>query len=80
MRRRRFNFQPSIVKLALVVVSSEEVEALWRRPFSTVANFKLRVNLDVILEELWSALDVRRVFTKKPGWKPLLDQPLVLTR
>ena len=53
---------PSIVKLALVVVSSEEVEALWCRPFSTVASFKLRVNLDVILEELWSALDVRRVF------------------
>eukprot|EP01125_Pyxidicula_operculata_P000258 TRINITY_DN10337_c0_g1_i1.p1 TRINITY_DN10337_c0_g1~~TRINITY_DN10337_c0_g1_i1.p1 ORF type:complete len:429 (+),score=88.87 TRINITY_DN10337_c0_g1_i1:84-1289(+) len=57
----------------------EHVDALARRPNSVVISCYQELGLDYLLERIWDALGLVRVYTKKKGCPPSFADPLVLT-
>lgn len=62
------------------MLSVEEVDALARQPMSVVISVKSKLNLDGLVDRLWSELDLRRIYTKKKGMFPDFADPMVMTR
>ena len=62
-------------------VTIEDVDRLAREPNSVVisASPALRLNLDRLVERMWEALRLTRVYTKKRGAPPDLVEPVVMT-
>ena len=60
-------------------ISIEEVNELSREPKSVVISCNMNLNLDYLIEKIWEALEIVRVYTKKPGSHPDLSEPLILT-
>lgn len=58
----------------------EEVDRLSQLPHSLVISSGKRWNLDLLVEEIWSALDLVRVYTKRRGEDPNLSEALVLSQ
>lgn len=61
-------------------ISIEEVDRLARQPNSIVVSCNMKLNLDYLLEALWDALQLIRVYTKKPGAPPDFDDGLILRK
>jgi len=61
------------------VCTIEHVDALARRPNSVVISCNLELGLEYLLEMIWEALGLVRVYTKKKGCPPSFAEPLVLT-
>lgn len=61
-------------------ISIEEVDRLARQPHSIVVSCNMKLNLDYLLEALWDALQLIRVYTKKPGAPPDFDDGLILRK
>jgi len=61
------------------IISIEEVDALARKPHSLVISCNLKLGYDYLLENIWDYLGLVRIFTKKRGAPPDLDDPVVLT-
>mmetsp|Transcript_25041 Transcript_25041/g.63041 ORF Transcript_25041/g.63041 Transcript_25041/m.63041 type:complete len:272 (-) Transcript_25041:215-1030(-) len=61
------------------VCSMEEVDAIARTANSVPISCYQELNLDGLLREMWDALALCRVYTKKQGGKPDFDEPVVLT-
>lgn len=61
-------------------IAIEEVDRLAREPNSVVVSCNMHLNLDYLLEALWEALQLIRVYTKKPGAPPDFDDGLILRR
>jgi len=61
------------------VVTVEEVDELAKRQYSIPISCSMLLNLDYLLEKLWEALGLVRVYTKKRGEAPSFAEPLVLT-
>lgn len=61
-------------------ISIEEVDRLARQPHSIVVSCNMKLNLDYMLEALWEALQLIRVYTKKPGAPPDFDDGLILRK
>jgi len=61
------------------MLSVEEVDALAREPMSVVISVKSKLNLDGLVDRLWSELDLRRIYTKKKGMFPDFADPMVIT-
>mmetsp|Transcript_8943 Transcript_8943/g.25744 ORF Transcript_8943/g.25744 Transcript_8943/m.25744 type:complete len:400 (-) Transcript_8943:115-1314(-) len=61
------------------VCSMEEVEAIASNPNSVPISCYQNLNLDGLLIQMWDALAMVRVYTKKQGHKPDFDEPVVLT-
>lgn len=59
-------------------VSLEEVDRIAREPNSVVVSCNLNLNLDYLVDRMWDALQMCRVYTKKPGSPPDFSDPLVL--
>jgi hypothetical protein len=61
------------------VCTIEHIDRLARYPNSLVISASLKLNIDYLLEQLWKALGLIRVYTKKKAQPPSFDSPLVLT-
>lgn len=61
-------------------VSIEDVDELARRPSSLVISVKQRLNFQFLLETIWDKLGLVRVYTKKKGFPPDFEEPIILTQ
>eukprot|EP01135_Chromosphaera_perkinsii_P002360 Nk52_evm14s222 gene=Nk52_evmTU14s222 len=59
-------------------VTLEEVDRLARLPDSIVASSGMKLNLDRLIEALWTKLNLVRVYTKKRGEYPDFEGGLIL--
>eukprot|EP00927_Polykrikos_kofoidii_P026665 TRINITY_DN23715_c0_g1_i1.p1 TRINITY_DN23715_c0_g1~~TRINITY_DN23715_c0_g1_i1.p1 ORF type:complete len:454 (-),score=91.35 TRINITY_DN23715_c0_g1_i1:190-1494(-) len=55
------------------------IDSLARQPHSVVISVNKKLNLDGLLERLWSEMEIVRVYTKKKGAFPDFSDPLVIT-
>jgi uncharacterized protein len=60
-------------------LSIEEVDELARKPDSLVISVYMKLNLDLLLQRMWQYLSLCRIYTKRRGVLPDLDEPIVLT-
>lgn len=60
-------------------ISIEEIDALARQPHSVVISVKAQLNLDVLLARMWDYMGLIRIFTKRRGAPPDLEEPVVLS-
>merc|ERR1719238_1340028 len=58
------------------VITIEEVNRLAKLPHSVVCSVAWDMNLDEVFEEIWSHLDIIRIYTKKKG-PPDFGKPFV---
>lgn len=61
------------------LVTLEDVDELAKRPNSVVISVSLNLNLDFLLKQVWSKLNLVRIYTKKHGCLPDLEHPVILT-
>jgi small GTP-binding protein len=61
-------------------VSLELVDELARRPHTVVIACHTKLNLDGLLNAAWRYLGLVRVYTRKRGERPDLEEPVVLTQ
>ena len=61
------------------VLSIEEVDALARQPYSVPISCVANLGTEVLLEQMWRAMDLRRIYTKKTGCKPDFEEPVMLS-
>lgn len=59
-------------------VSLEEVDRLAHEPNSVVMSCYLNLNLDYVIDQIWTHLDLCRVYTKRQGNHPDFADPVVL--
>eukprot|EP00049_Salpingoeca_infusionum_P009995 m.169765 g.169765 ORF g.169765 m.169765 type:complete len:367 (-) comp14506_c0_seq1:1730-2830(-) len=62
------------------LVTIEECDRLARLPSSVVCSSGLDLGFDYLLEKLWKHLSLMRVYTKKKGEPPNLEEALILRR
>ena len=60
-------------------LSIEEVDELARKPDSIVISIYMNLNLDVMLQKMWEYMGLIRIYTKRRGQPPDLDDPIVLS-
>ncbi|CAE6429778.1 unnamed protein product [Rhizoctonia solani] len=74
-------YVPAIYVLNKIdAISIEELDLLYKIPNSVPISSKEWMNIDELLEVMWSALDLVRVYTKPRGLAPDYDTPVVLRR
>ena len=61
------------------MIPLEDVEKLARQPDTIVMSVHLKLNLDYLLARMWDAMGLVRVFCKRRGCPPDLDEPVVLS-
>ncbi|KAG8692554.1 hypothetical protein FRC09_011126 [Ceratobasidium sp. 395] len=61
-------------------ISIEELDLLYKIPNSCPISSKEWMNVDELIEQMWSALDMVRVYTKPRGLAPDYSSPVVLRR
>ncbi|SMN21448.1 similar to Saccharomyces cerevisiae YGR173W RBG2 Protein with a role in translation [Maudiozyma saulgeensis] len=59
-------------------VSLEEVDKLAREPNTVVISCEMDLGMDDVVEQIWYQLNLSRVYTKKRGFKPSFEDPLVV--
>lgn len=59
-------------------VSIEEVDRLARVPNTVVVSCNMQLNLDYLVEKIWEHLNLIKIFTKKRGQKPDLEDGIIL--
>lgn len=55
------------------------MDALARLPHAVPISASARLNLDALLDGMWAAMALRRVYTKKVGARPDFEDPVVLS-
>ncbi|KAG9100946.1 hypothetical protein FRC06_003513 [Ceratobasidium sp. 370] len=61
-------------------ISIEELDLLYKIPNSCPISSKEWMNIDELIEQMWTALDMVRVYTKPRGLAPDYSAPVVLRR
>ncbi|KZW04456.1 P-loop containing nucleoside triphosphate hydrolase protein [Exidia glandulosa HHB12029] len=61
-------------------ISIEELDLLYRIPYSVPISSKEWLNVDELIDSMWTALDLVRVYTKPRGQAPDYSSPVVLKR
>ncbi|KAF8528763.1 P-loop containing nucleoside triphosphate hydrolase protein [Hysterangium stoloniferum] len=61
-------------------ISIEELDLLYKIPHSVPVSSKEWMNIDELIEKMWQALDLVRVYTKPRGQAPDYTSPVVLKR
>ena len=56
----------------------EQMDKLAREPHSIVISCEQGLNLDYLVDRIWEELELVRIYTKKRGEHPDLDDPLVV--
>eukprot|EP00606_Chrysophyceae_sp_TOSAG23-5_P001227 GSChrysophyteH2.ASY1.ANO1.1695.1 assembled CDS len=60
-------------------LSIEEVNEIARKPDSIVISIYMKLNLELMLQRMWQYLGLCRIYTKRRGILPDLEEPIVLT-
>lgn len=60
-------------------LSIEEVDELARKPDSVVISIYMDLNIDYMLQKMWKYLGLIRIYTKRRGQPPDLNEPIVLS-
>lgn len=60
-------------------ITLEEIDVLARQPYSVVVSVHAELNLDYLLERMWDAMGLIRIYTKRRGSPPDLEEPVVLS-
>jgi uncharacterized protein len=60
-------------------LSIDEVDELARKPDSVVISVHMKLNLECMLLRMWQYLSLCRIYTKRRGVQPDLEEPIVLT-
>lgn len=60
-------------------LSIEEVDELARKPDSVVISIYMNLNLDFMLQKMWEYMGLIRIYTKRRGQSPDLNDPIVLS-
>ncbi|CAE7650281.1 DRG1, partial [Symbiodinium microadriaticum] len=60
-------------------LSIEEVDDLARKPDSVVISVYMKLNLDYMLQRMWDYMGLIRIYTKRRGQPPDLNEPVVLS-
>ena len=61
-------------------ISMEQMDKLAREPHSIVISCEQDLNLDYLIDRIWEELDLLRIYTKKRGRHPDLEDPLVVRK
>ncbi|KAG5648695.1 GTP-binding protein rbg1 [Asterophora parasitica] len=61
-------------------ISIEELDLLYKIPMSVPISSREWLNVDELIDKMWSTLDLVRVYTKPRGLAPDYTQPVVLRR
>ena len=61
-------------------ISIEEIDQLARMPHSTVMSVNNNLNMDYLVEQIWEYLGLTRIYTKRRGQQPDLEEPVVLSK
>jgi len=61
-------------------ISIEELDLLYKIPHSVPISSKEWMNVDELIEKMWDALELVRVYTKPRGQSPDYSAPVVLRR
>jgi len=61
-------------------ISIEELDLLYKIPNSVPVSSNEWLNVDELIEKMWEALDLVRVYTKPRGLAPDYSAPVVLKR
>jgi ribosome-interacting GTPase 1 len=61
-------------------ISLETVDTLARTPQTVIISCELGLNLDYLIERMWEALGLVRVYTKKRGVHPDLNDPVCMRK
>ena len=56
----------------------EEVEKFAEKEHTIVMSCELDLNMDYLLEMMWQYLSLCRVYTKKRGFAPSFNEPLIM--
>lgn len=62
------------------VISIEELDLIYKIPHSVPISSNEWLNVDELIEKMWEALDLVRVYTKPRGLAPDYSAPVVLKR
>jgi uncharacterized protein len=62
------------------VISIEELDLLYKIPNSVPISSNEWLNIDELIDKMWGALDLVRVYTKPRGQAPDYSAPVVLKR
>lgn len=60
-------------------LSIEEVDEIARYPDSVVISVHMELNLDYLLKKIWDYMGLIRIYTKRRGEAPDLEEPMVLS-
>ncbi|KAJ8601335.1 hypothetical protein CTAYLR_007247 [Chrysophaeum taylorii] len=60
-------------------ITIEEIDALARQPHSVVISVHAKLNLDYLLQKMWDYMGLIRVYSKRRGAPPDLQEPVVLS-
>ena len=61
-------------------ISIEELDLLYRIPHACPISSEHGWNVDELLEQMWDALELRRIYTKPKGKSPDYKTPVVLRK
>lgn len=61
-------------------ISIEEVDHISQDPLHACISVHMKLGLDILLQKIWDALAMVRVYTKRRGEKPDFSEPIILTK
>ena len=61
------------------LMSIEEVDFISQDPLAACISVHMELGLDILLQKIWKALEMCRIYTKKRGEPPDLTEPIILT-
>mmetsp|Transcript_5608 Transcript_5608/g.16531 ORF Transcript_5608/g.16531 Transcript_5608/m.16531 type:complete len:413 (+) Transcript_5608:2242-3480(+) len=61
------------------MITIEDVDKLARQPDTIMISVRMKLNLDYLLARMWDAMGLVRVFCKRRGCPPDLEEPVVLS-
>lgn len=62
------------------IISIEEVDYISNDPLAACISVHMELGLDILLQKIWKALEMVRIYTKKKGEAPDLTDPIILTQ
>ena len=60
-------------------ISIEEVNEISKNPINACISATMELGLDIMLQKVWKALGMVRVYTKRKAEMPVFTEPIILT-
>ena len=61
-------------------ISIEEVDFISQGPINACISVHMELGLDILLQKIWKALEMVRIYTKRRGSLPDFADPIILTK